>query len=84
MRDIDDDLHQPESALATNNEETFLKIQAIDPAQILYNVNDKVAAQAVRYVYGCDDSQLAFVVERIGKKIPSTPLETRKAPTGGS
>jgi hypothetical protein len=68
--------------LATTNEDTFLKIQAINPTQILYTVNDKVALQAVKYVYGRDDSQLAFVAERIGKKIPSTPLETRKAPTG--
>jgi len=67
--------------VATNDEETFLKIRAIDPAQILHNVNHKVASQAVKYVYGCDDSQLAFVAERIGKQIPSTPLETRTAPT---
>jgi len=70
--------------LATTNEETFLKIQAIDPAQILHNVNDKVALQAMKYVYGCHDSQLEFVAERIGKKIPSTPLETRKAPNSGA
>jgi hypothetical protein len=69
--------------LATNDEETFLKIQAIDPAQILHNVNDRVASQAVRYVYGCDDAQLAFVADRIGKMIPSTPLETRTTPIVG-
>ncbi len=70
--------------LATTNEETFLKIQAIDPAQILHNVNDKVALQAMKYVYGCHDSQLEFVAERIGKKIPSTPLETRTASNSGA
>ena len=70
--------------LATTNEQTFLKIQAIDPAQILHNVNDKVASQAVKYIYGCDNSQLEFVAERIGKKIPSTPLETRTAPKSGA
>jgi hypothetical protein len=67
--------------LATTNEETFLKIQAIDPNQLLQNVNNKVASQAVKYVYGCDDSQIEFVAERIGMAIPSTPLETRTTPT---
>lgn len=70
--------------LATTNEETFHKIRSIDPAQILLNVNDKVASQAVKYVYGCDDSQLDFVAARFGKKIPSTPLEMRTASTGGA
>jgi hypothetical protein len=70
--------------LATTNEETFNKIRAIDPSQILHNVNDKVASQAVKYVYGCDGSQLEFVAERLGKKIPSTPLETRAASKSGA
>jgi hypothetical protein len=35
-----------------------------------------VASQAVRYVWGVDDSQLRFVENRLGKMLPSTPLDT--------
>jgi hypothetical protein len=37
-------------------------------------MNNKVAEQAVKYVYGVDDRQLRFVANRLGKKMPPTPL----------
>lgn len=39
-------------------------------------INDRVASQARKYVYSTNDSQLRFVANRLGKELPSTPLET--------
>ena len=36
-------------------------------------VNDRVAEQAVKFVYGVDDSQLRFVANRLGKMIGTVP-----------
>jgi len=38
-------------------------------------VNDCVASQARKYVYGTDDKQLAFVSERLGRKYTADPTE---------
>jgi hypothetical protein len=38
-------------------------------------LNDLVAKQARRYVYGSDDAQLRFVANRLGQMIKSTPFE---------
>jgi hypothetical protein len=42
-------------------------------------INDRVASQARKYVYGTDDMQLRFVANRLGKKLPSTPLDQLSA-----
>jgi hypothetical protein len=38
-------------------------------------INDFIAKQARKYVYGTDDRQLRFVENRLGQRIRSTPLE---------
>jgi hypothetical protein len=44
------------------------------PDELVQTVNNKVAEQAYSYVYGVDDKQLRFVVNRLGKRVQSTPL----------
>lgn len=62
--------------VATNNIETENKIRTIDATIMMTQVNHRVAAQARKYVYGTDNTQLRFVENRLGRKLPSTPLET--------
>jgi hypothetical protein len=59
--------------VATNTEESDNIIKSIDPRELMRQVNDRVALQARRFVYGIDDRQLRFVA----KMVPATPLETR-------
>lgn len=62
--------------VATNNIETELKIRAIWKSRNgVAAVNDRVASQARKYVYGTDDKQLAFVSRRLGLKYTADPLE---------
>ena len=63
--------------IATNDIETENKIRTVDAGIMMAQVNDRVASQARRYVYGADNKQLRFVENRLGRKWPSTPLETR-------
>jgi hypothetical protein len=63
--------------VATNNIETENKLRSIDTAIMMTQVNDRVASQARRYIYGADNKQLRFVENRLGRRWPSTPLETR-------
>lgn len=63
--------------VATNTAESEDIIKGVDPGDLMGQVNDRVASQARRYVYGTDDSQLRFVANRLGQKKPSTPLEAR-------
>jgi hypothetical protein len=37
-------------------------------------LNDRIVSQAHRYVYGRDDKQMRFVVNRFGQKLLSTPM----------
>lgn len=62
--------------VATNNIETETNIRTIDAGIMMSQINDRVASQARRYVYGNDNRQLRFVENRLGRKWPSTPLET--------
>src|SRR5437879_1287487 len=64
--------------IATKSVLVKKKILAMGEKQIVRAVNEKMAEQAVKYVYGIDDSQLRFVSNRLGKHIPSTPLDTVK------
>jgi hypothetical protein len=63
--------------VATNTEESDNIIKSIDPRELMRQVNDRVALQARRFVYGTDDRHLRFVANRLGKMLPATPLETR-------
>ncbi|MGJ5051822.1 DUF4238 domain-containing protein [Bradyrhizobium oligotrophicum] len=62
--------------IATNNEETENMIRSMNPRTLMEQVNDRVASQARRYVYGLGNKQLRFIENRLGRKWPSTPLET--------
>lgn len=63
--------------VACNNIETENMIKTIDPGILMAQINDRVASQARKYVYGADNKHLRFVENRLGRKWPSTPLETR-------
>jgi hypothetical protein len=38
-------------------------------------INDRVASQARKYVYGTNDQQLSFVAKRLGRKYIADPTE---------
>jgi hypothetical protein len=64
--------------VATNTEKSENLIRSMDPRDLMQQVNDRVASQARRYVYGTDEGQLRFVANRLGRQNPSTPLEARE------
>jgi hypothetical protein len=43
--------------------------------QMIQRVNERVAVQAQKYVYGLSDQQFNFVAARLGKKYTATPLD---------
>jgi hypothetical protein len=63
--------------LAVNDNRVLREIQATDPGKLLQTANDRVCLQARKFVYSTDASHLEFVEARLGRKLPSTPLETR-------
>lgn len=63
-------------AVRQEDEATYRAIRAIPPNQMIESVNEKMAGQARKYVYGRDDTQLRFVSKRLGKMARSTPLDT--------
>jgi hypothetical protein len=62
--------------VAANTEQTEHMIRSWAPGQLMEHVNDRVASQARRYVWGVDDAELRFVEDRLGRMEPSTPLDT--------
>lgn len=67
---------------AVRSERSLKRINAMDTDELIAKVNAGVAMQAIKYVYGRDDSQLRFVENRLGKKMPTallSPFEKRKA-----
>jgi hypothetical protein len=62
--------------VAATTEQTERMLRNWDPRKLMEHVNDRVASQAVNYVWGADDSQLHFVGNRLGRMEPSTPLDT--------
>jgi hypothetical protein len=62
--------------VATNTEESDNIIRNMNPRALMEQVNDRVASQAKRFVYGIDDSQRRFVANRLGRMALSTPLDT--------
>jgi hypothetical protein len=63
--------------LAVNDNQVLREIQAMNPADLVYTVNDRVCSQARKFVYGRDASMIEFVEERLGLIHPSTPMESR-------
>jgi hypothetical protein len=62
--------------VATNNIETERDVRTVwKTRKAIRQVNDRVASQARKYVYGTDDKQLAFVSKRLGLKYTADPLE---------
>jgi Protein of unknown function (DUF4238) len=61
--------------IATNNAETFEAIKSQPPDTLVEAVNNQVAQQAYKFVYGADDKQLRFVANRLGKRVRSSPLD---------
>jgi hypothetical protein len=59
---------------ATRNDQTFEKINSMPPNLIVTAVNSKVCEQAIRFVYGVDDSQFRFVENRFGRRVRASPL----------
>jgi hypothetical protein len=60
--------------IATKNEETFRYFGEMNPNELAQAVNNQVSQQARKFVFGCDDSQLKFVANRLGKRVWSSPL----------
>ncbi len=63
--------------VATNNVETENNIRlAWRQRQAIPQVNERVACQSRKYVYGTSDSQLSFVSRRLGLRYTADPLES--------
>jgi hypothetical protein len=67
-------LYCPSLRAAFNNDETFKAISSTASDELVETVNNQVAQQAHKFVYGVDDSQLPFVASRLGKRVWSSPL----------
>ncbi len=61
--------------IASRNKETNDRINSMTSNDIVETTNNKVAEQAIKYIYGIDDKQLRFVANRLGKRVRSSPLE---------
>ena len=62
--------------VATNNVEKENEIRAVwNGGNAIEQVNERVACQSRKYVYGTDDKQLAFVSKRLGLAYTADPLE---------
>lgn len=60
--------------MAAKGDALFKWIESIGDDQIVAITNARIAEQAIKYVYGVDDTQLRFVANRLGKMVKSTPL----------
>jgi len=62
--------------VATNNAKTENYIRDImRRRQLIQQINDRVARQSRKFVYGFSDAQLSFVSARLGMKYTADPLE---------
>jgi Protein of unknown function (DUF4238) len=62
--------------VATNNIETELNIRNVSRnGKAIAQINDRVALQSRKYVWGTDDTQLTFVARRLGHAITADPME---------
>ena len=53
--------------VAVNTSEMEQVLRNHDPRKLVHALNDKVASQAQRYVYGTDDRQLRYIENRLGR-----------------
>jgi hypothetical protein len=60
--------------IATKNDETFQSFREMNPNELAQAVNNQVSQQAHKFVFGCDESQLRFVANRLGKRVWSSPF----------
>lgn len=68
--------------VATNNAKTENYIRDVMyRKQMVEQINDRVAKQSYRYVYGFSDAQLTFVSARLGMKYTASPVENMNLPT---
>jgi Protein of unknown function (DUF4238) len=51
--------------VATHAAEVDLRVRRADPAQLVKDINARIVAQAVKYVYGATDRHLRFVENRL-------------------
>jgi hypothetical protein len=58
---------------AAGTVEEAMTLRGLSAAEFIFRVNDKMAAQARRFVYGVDDSELQFIAERFGQKLKAGP-----------
>jgi hypothetical protein len=56
--------------VAVRSSNTEKEIKAIPPVELAFRANDRIASQAMRFVYGIDDMQLRFVENRLGHGEP--------------
>jgi hypothetical protein len=63
---------------AVRSENSLKRINAMGDNKLVARINMGVALQAVKYVYGVDDTQLRFVANRLGKRSPTPPLSPFK------
>jgi len=67
--------------VATNKVEMERYIEHIFArGQAIRQVNERVALQSRKYVYGLSDEQFNFVAARLGKKYAASPLDETTAP----
>ena len=61
--------------VAATTEQTERILRGWDPRKLMQHVNDRVASQAAKYVWGLNGSQLRFVENRLGRMLPSSRLD---------
>ncbi len=62
--------------IATNTDDEANRIKALSKSgEIVRRLNDQIARQARKFVYGSDDRQLRFVENRLGDMVPCSPFE---------
>jgi Protein of unknown function (DUF4238) len=62
--------------IAANNQETVKNLHEMaESGGMAQRLNNRMARQARRYVYGVDDSMLHFIEPRLGQKARWSPLE---------
>jgi hypothetical protein len=54
--------------VAVNTHETEGELRSIPPHQFIDALNDRMASQARRFVYGLDESHSEFVATRLGRR----------------
>ncbi len=61
--------------LAYRSDDLFRQIAALSQDELVETINNAMAGQAVEFVYAFDDSQTAFIRNRFGSRLRSTPLD---------